>query len=266
MNSQAGDKDAVTNGAPRGGSGPAAAGFILALLSLIAAAASGLGNRAGAWDFRTGFVVLRSAAFGAALASLISLIGLLASFRKKGFYTCLSAAGLILGLMVLYVPLRYWRAAHAVPPIHDITTDTDNPPKFVAILPLRKGPFINPSEYGGPGAALLQRAAYPDIRPLVLPVDRDRAFDYALAAARKLHWTIIGSDANEGRIEATDTTFWFGFKDDIVVRITPVSPKSSRIDLRSVSRVGRSDIGKNAQRVRKYLKAISGMQGEGGNA
>jgi uncharacterized protein (DUF1499 family) len=80
-----------------------------------------------------------------------------------------------------------------------------------------------------------------------------------VSAARSLGWQVIDANEKEGRIEATDTTFWFGFKDDIVVRITPTAG-GSRIDVRSVSRVGRSDLGTNAKRVRGYLKKIQQLE------
>ena len=79
-----------------------------------------------------------------------------------------------------------------------------------------------------------------------------------MAAARKIGWVIVDANAAEGRIETTDTTFWFGFKDDIVIRITPAD-HGSRVDIRSVSRVGKSDVGTNAKRIRKYLKELKQM-------
>ena len=130
----------------------------------------------------------------------------------------------------------------------------DNPPKFVSLLPQRKL-AVNKFEYGGPEVAAKQRVAYPDIVPLELPLSPMEAFKLALAAARDLDWRVIDASEQEGRIEATDTTFWFGFKDDIVVRVAPTA-RGSRIDVRSVSRVGRSDVGANAKRIREFLKII----------
>ena len=138
--------------------------------------------------------------------------------------------------------------------IHDITTDTETPPAFVAILPLRAG-VPNSVEYGGPELAAQQRTGYPDLGPLTLQIPPTQAFTHALTAARAMGWEIAASEATEGRIEATDTTFWFGFKDDVVVRITPAGG-GSRIDVRSVSRVGKSDIGTNAKRITEYLRRI----------
>src|SRR5260221_4041 len=146
-----------------------------------------------------------------------------------------------------------WKGSR-VPAIHDITTDTIQPPPFLAILPLRAG-ALNPVDYGGPDVAAKQQQAYPDIGPLVLNVPPARAFNRALAAAKAKGWDIIASDPAGGRIEATDTTFWFGFKDDVVVRVTP-QPTGSRVDIRSLSRVGGGDLGANAARIRTFLASV----------
>jgi uncharacterized protein (DUF1499 family) len=144
--------------------------------------------------------------------------------------------------------------AKRVPPIHDITTDTDRPPEFVAVLP-RRADAPNGVEYEGAEIARQQREAYPDIGPLRLPLAPGEAFARALAAARASGWEIVGADSAAGRIEATATTAWFGFKDDVVVRIAP-EEGGSRVDVRSVSRVGKSDVGANAERIRKYLARL----------
>ena len=67
---------------------------------------------------------------------------------------------------------------------------------------------------------------------------------------------LVAAEAADGRIEATDTTFWFGFKDDVVVRVQPAD-NGSRIDVRSESRVGKSDVGTNARRIRAYLAKLA---------
>jgi len=230
-------------------------GFILAVLAVLAAMLAGFGSRWGLWYFRTGFVILRWAAYVGIAAALASLIGALLTrptTLRRGFL--FSIFGLVIGILVFGVPWCYWRTAQRVPAIHDITTDMENPPRFASVLPLRKT-ALNPSEYGGPEIAIKQRAAYPDVVQAALSVPPDKAYERALAAARKMGWVIVDANAAEGRIEATDTTFWFGFKDDIVIRITPAD-HGSRVDIRSVSRVGKSDVGMNAKRIRKYLKEL----------
>ena len=159
-----------------------------------------------------------------------------------------------IGMAVLWVPWNWRRTAESVPPIHDITTDTGNPPEFVDILPLRAD-APNPAAHEGDSIAAIQRAAYPDVQPLALDLPPDRAFEAALEAARSMGWEIVAAEPDQGRIEATDTTFWFGFEDDVVIRVTPAAG-GSRVDVRSVSRVGRSDVGTNAKRIREYLDEL----------
>jgi uncharacterized protein (DUF1499 family) len=230
-------------------------GFILAVLAALAAMLAGFGSRWGLWYFRTGFVILGWAAYAGIAAVLVSLIGAMLTWRttlRRGFL--ISIFGIAIGILVFGVPWCYWRTAQHVPAIHDITTDTENPPRFISILPLRKN-APNSSEYGGPEIAAKQRAAYPDLVPAALSAPPDKAYEQALAAARKMGWVIVDANAAERRIEGTDTTFWFGFKDDIIIRIIPVD-HGSRVDIRSVSRVGKSDVGMNAKRIRKYLKEL----------
>ena len=146
------------------------------------------------------------------------------------------------------------RTAQQVPPIHDITTDTQE------ASALRRHPAVQEecSQLRRVRRAVIaaqQQAAYADLRPLVLNVSLEQAFSKALATARDMGWEIVEAKPAEGRIEATDTTFWFGFKDDVVVRVVPAD-QGSRIDVRSVSRVGKSDVGTNAGRIRAYLERM----------
>jgi hypothetical protein len=214
--------------------------FLLALLAGIVLLVVGPGYRLQRWDFRPAFTLMRGAAYGGLVALVLSLLGGVLARRggpRRGF--SLALAGSLLGLLVFGFPWHWGRTAQRVPPIHDITTNTETPPAFVAILPLRAG-APNPAEYGGAEIAAQQRAGYPDIGPLILQTPPQRAFERALTAARDMGWEVVSADATGGRIEATATTFWFGFKDDVVVRVTPVGG-GSRIDVRSVSRVGRGD-------------------------
>jgi uncharacterized protein (DUF1499 family) len=233
----------------------ASAGVALALLAGLALLVAGPGHRFGLWSFGTAFALIRWAAYGGIAAALVSAAALiLAPMRgqRRGMFRAL--AGLIVGLITVGVPSYYLYAARSVPPIHDISTDTEDPPAFETILPLR-AQAPNPATYGGPAVAAQQRAAYPDIAPADYPVDTQAAFEAALAAARELGWTVVAMDEAAGRIEAIDRTFWFGFVDDIVIRVRPTDA-GSRVDIRSVSRVGVSDIGTNAARVRAFLAAL----------
>jgi uncharacterized protein (DUF1499 family) len=229
--------------------------FALAVVSAGAGLASGWGTRWGLWHFKTGFTLLTWAAYGALIAGLLGLIALVVN-RSSAKAVFFAVASIVLAIVVAGIPWQMKQRAQHVPMIHDITTDTENPPSFVAILPLRQD-ASNPSEYGGKAVAAQQLKAYPDVRPLTLPVPPDVAFAKALRAARDAGWDVVESRPDQGRIEATDTTLWFGFKDDIVVRVS-AGDGGSRIDVRSVSRVGKSDVGTNATRIRHYLSRIQG--------
>jgi uncharacterized protein (DUF1499 family) len=223
-------------------------GLTLSLFGAALLLAGPLGSRVGLWSFIVGFLML-------ALSLLLALTGaslsLVAGIRTGQWAA--AAAGIIVGLAVVAVPSAVIVSARGKPPIHDITTDPDNPPPFVAILPLRAG-AANPPEYAGSEVAAQQRRAYPDIQPLVLRATTGEAFDRVLATVRDLGWDVVANDRAAGRIEAVDTTFWFGFKDDVVIRITAgTSEGSARIDVRSKSRVGVGDVGTNARRVRTLL-------------
>jgi uncharacterized protein (DUF1499 family) len=122
------------------------------------------------------------------------------------------------------------------------------------LLPSRAGASV-PATYPGAETAAKQQGAYPHVRPLDLPVPPAVAFARALDAAKEMGWHIEAVDPATGRIEATATTPWFGFRDDVVIRVAP-TPAGSRIDVRSVSRVGKSDLGTNAKRIRAYLAKL----------
>ena len=232
-------------------------GFALAVAAAVAAVAAGLGSRAELWTFRGGFTILRWAAWGGLAAAAISLLGLILAFggRRNGSALLLGALGLVIGLVTAWIPWSWKQRAEQVPPIHDISTDLTDPPPFEAILPLRAA-AANPSEYGGDSIALQHREGYPELGPLTVDAPPEAVFLRALDAAREMGWEIVESDPERGRIEATATTAWFGFKDDVVVRIRPEAG-GSRIDVRSVSRVGRSDVGTNARRIEEFLELLA---------
>ena len=226
---------------------------LLGLVAAVLVLAAGPGTRFGLWNYRTGFSALRWGAYAGLAAAAVAVLLLIIRPRSGGVIPLV--LGLVLGLGAAFVPWRWMQQARRVPPIHDITTDLDRPPKFVAILPLRAG-APNPAAYGGSEVADAQRRSYPDIKPLLLSVPAGAAYKQALASARGMGWELVASDSTAGRIEATATTPWFGFKDDVVVRVRPEG-SGSRIDVRSVSRVGKSDVGANAQRIRTYLADVA---------
>jgi uncharacterized protein (DUF1499 family) len=228
----------------------AAAVFALLLLLL-----SGPGTKNDWWNWRVGLVMYQVAAYvGLASAAVALLLVFLMAHPKHRAYPWVPISAVCLGLLAAAPPMIFKARASRVPPIHDITTDTQDPPAFATLAAVREqGP--NKSAYGGPEIAAQQLKAYPEIKPKSLPVPPAEAVQKAIDAARSLGWQIAASDAAAGRIEATDTTGWFGFKDDVVIRVRPQA-QGSVIDVRSASRVGRSDVGKNAERVREFLDKL----------
>jgi uncharacterized protein (DUF1499 family) len=230
-------------------------GAILAALALLAALLAGTGARLDVWTFTTGFKLLRWGTIVALAALALSLAALyITVFRRRRRGTSLALLGVVLAVTTVTPPLLWLQRARTVPMIHDISTDTDNPPRFQALLSLRRN-AANSADYGGSNIARLQHQAYPDIKPALFARDPRQVFAAALAVAREMGWQIIASDEPDGRIEATDTTFWFGFTDDIVIRIGEEN-MATRVDVRSLSRVGRSDVGTNARRIGDFLAAL----------
>ena len=230
----------------------AVAAVLVAALMVVGA---GPAYRVQVLDLRGSFTLVRWGAWlglGAGLAALAGAWLTRPGTQRRGF--ALALAGVAVGATTFAVPFVLYQGGRAAPPIHDITTDTDRPPPFVAMVPLRSN-APNGVDYGGEAIAKQQRDAFPDIAPVVVAEPPAKAFERALAAARDLGWAIVAAVPQDGRLEATDTTAWFGFKDDIVVRVTPEGA-GSRIDVRSVSRLGKSDLGKNAKRVRAYLARL----------
>jgi uncharacterized protein (DUF1499 family) len=226
----------------------------MAPLSAAMLIASGYGARFGVWDYRFGFQLVRWSPYAGLATAALALVALAIRRLRSGHAAALAVA-LAVGIAVAYLPWQWREEARAAPPINDIATDTANPPAFVAVVPLRAGSPV-PTDYPGADVAAKQLSAYPDIRPVELPLPPAAAFARALDVAKAFGWEIAAADAQGGRIEATATTPWFGFRDDVVIRVTPTA-SGSRIDIRSLSRVGRGDLGTNAKRVRAFLAKIA---------
>lgn len=232
----------------------ALAGLSLATLGGLALGAAGVGYRDGWWPLSTAFSIFKWGAYGGAAGAASGVAGALMGRSER---RTLSAGmlGVVVGSLVWVGPWRWQQTARTVPRIHDITTDLADPPAFVAILP-RRANAPNKAVYGGPAVAAAQRIGYPDIAPAMLTRPSERAFSDAEQVARAMKWEVVSSDLAHGLIEATDTTPWFGFKDDVVIRVRP-SAGGSRVDVRSVSRVGGSDVGTNARRIREFLRRLT---------
>jgi uncharacterized protein (DUF1499 family) len=224
---------------------------ICAALELLA----GPGYRLGWWPLGTGIQTMRWAATAALAAGAMALAATLCAARfGTRRSVLLGLAGIVLALAAAGPPFYLGWKVGRLPHIHDISTDTVNPPRFVAVLPLRAG-APNSTEYDA-AVATEQREGYPDIAPLLLDVPPARAFERAQRVADSMGWDVVAIAPQAMRIEATATTLLFGFKDDVVIRVA-AQGSGSRVDMRSLSRVGGSDFGVNAERVRDYLRRLA---------
>ena len=247
--------------------------FVCALLLLLILVTGPLGYKFDLVPLRPSLYSLVIAAAGGGLVFLVSL-GFLCVAIKNGLV--LDRTWLIVTLVLAILPVVIMVpqivTARTVPPIHDITTDTANPPEFIALHEIRvKSP--NGADYGAsenwPADKLMQKQAeaYPEIQPLMSDLSQAEALARSeqvlegmgleLAPANgdaMQHET--GATAHSKQVEATATTFWFGFKDDVIVRVTS-APGGSRVDLRSMSRLGQSDVGANAARIREFTRRFN---------
>jgi uncharacterized protein (DUF1499 family) len=232
-------------------------GFGLAVIALILLAAAPFGWRAGWWPYGVSLQkFLPYAAYTAIAGGVISALALIFGRRALGGRgLAMAVAGLVAGVGVAGVPLYWNHVRTSVPPINDITTDTSNPPTYSAVLTARAAEDSNPVTYD-PKTAPQQKKAYPDIAAVILPLQPVDAFTKALAAAKAMKgWTIVASDPATGHIEASQTSYWMHFTDDVVIRVAK-DEDGSRVDIRSHSRHGRGDFGVNAARVRAYIATL----------
>jgi uncharacterized protein (DUF1499 family) len=225
--------------------------FILACVAALIVASAGPLHRYLGLDveaviaiFRYGFYI----AIAAAALGLATVVPARPGGRRRGFVA--AALAIVIGVVTAYTPVDWFLRAQRLPELNDVSTDIANPPALVVTAQLRRG-APNPPAYPGASAGVLQRAAV----PVVLPVPPAEAFKRVDKAAMAMDWEVVARAPDEGRLEAVATSEWFGFRDDIVVRIRP-DGTGSRVDIRSKSRVGESDLGANARRIRAFIARL----------
>ncbi|MBF0659723.1 DUF1499 domain-containing protein [Psychrobacter sp. NG25] len=192
------------------------------------------------------------------IAALVLLV-IQVIFKRKTVSIASAAIAVIFSTIAIALPLGMMTTAKNVPPIHDISTDLMNPPEFVAIAPLRAD-APNPVEYAGTEAAEQQRTAYPDLQTLTYSQSESELVEASRQAVENLGWELVNTDADKGIVEATETTAWFGFKDDVIIRVTD-NDSERLVDIRSKSRIGKSDLGKNAARIHSFIEELDKVLG-----
>lgn len=232
--------------------GLASGSFGLAIIGLLVA---GVGLTLARFDMIAKMQGFMSMLGGGAVCAAAIAIGLLALLLGRGGRGARQKRALLAVLIALPLVLFLGTKpsmAEGIPPIHDITTDLDNPPQFVT-LPLRKdnrAGLASEAEY-----RTLHQKAYGDLRSIMVRGPVAQATEKAAKVAKDMGWTIVTVDPAKGVVEATDAVSYIRFYDDVVIRVTPVEG-GSRVDVRSVSRVGVSDLGVNAKRIRAFMSAM----------
>lgn len=240
----------------RGGQWPAIITGLACVLLVLAALLMGGAGPAYRWGLLSlgdAFSLLRYGAYAAIGAAVVGALALITAALCRRFQPALLSGLVLVGVAaMLAMPYLHWQRAQQAPPIHDITTDTEDPPAFEALAAAREA-APNAVDYPGEATARQQREAYPDIQPLHLEISPPMALSAAEAVVLDHGWELV--EVTDTTIEATATTTWFGFKDDVVIRLTETED-GMRIDMRSASRLGRGDMGTNAARIRDYLEVL----------
>lgn len=236
---------------------------VSAVVAVLLLVAGPLGYKFGLSPLQPSLVSLLLALFAGALVVLLSIIMVIVS-QVKGLARNrnLTLVSLVVAAIPIVVMVPQIMAAQSVPAIHDISTDTADVPEFVEIVALR-AEAPNDLEYGMENIpadehAQLQREAYPDVVTLESTLNVADAVNRAADVLKAQGHDVVNVDPQAGIVEGTATTFWFGFKDDMVVRVRPDGDGGSIVDMRSVSRVGQSDVGANAARILAFLDEFGG--------
>lgn len=231
-------------------------GLCLAVVAAVLVLLSPIGYRLGWWGVAVALreLVKWSVYLGLAAFVLSAVTLLIGAIRGTAGTATVAVAGLVVSLAASAYPLYQYGKVNRLPRIHDITTDTERPPEFVALAEARKQ-SPNGLAYKGAEIAVQQKQAYPRIGPLDSKLAPADLYAKTEAAMRALGLRIVDARADQGRIEASTTSVFYGFTDDMVARIE-ARESGSRLDLRSMSRVGLSDVGVNAQRIQALLDAL----------
>ena len=243
-----------SSGAARVGSRLVVVGLLVAVASAAAMVFSGIGYRLDLYHFRVGFMILRWAFWFALAGAILSVAGIIIARGRPRTTLIAAIVGIAVGVVAAAIPWNWKQTAESLPYIHDISTDTANPPEFVAAAGLRR-PGDHPVTYDGKEVADLQQKAYPDLATLTTRASSEKVFQAAKATIAAMDMQLVDADPAQGRIEANQASLLYGFTDDMVVRIA-TGADGTKVDVRSKSRVGRSDLGQNAKRIRVFLAKL----------
>ena len=233
--------------------------LIGAVIGAVLLLMGGLGTRLGMWSYNGGFTVASGGILLASAGFFLGVIGYVVALRKglNRERSSILIALVICTILLVQAGIQM-NALASVPAIHNISTDTQDPPAFDALVAVRAAEGANPLVYDANVLAEPQRQAYPWVQTLELPTNSGILLNEAVSVLEDMGLAVVNVSAEQGIIEATATTFWFGFKDDVVIRVRESAVGGSVIDVRSVSRSGQSDLGVNAKRIGTILQGLRG--------
>ena len=220
--------------------------LVIAFITLLLLPISALGTRLDFWPYTIGLLLMAISLLGGLFIEIVCAIWLLQKPKPANKSALRKASVLALPPLLLAASLLRGFTGDTL--IHDISTDRNTPPTFAHAIKLRNTES-NDLNYTSAKASA-QFKLYPDIKPLNNHLNKEQNFTKALSVAQTLNWKITDQQVDTGHIEAVDETFWFGFKDDIVIRA---------VDIRSVSRVGKGDLGANSQRIRLFIDTFENL-------
>jgi hypothetical protein len=241
------------------------------LLAAIIAAVAVLSVRTGLANFSAGLETMAASVTLAAIALMLALVWLAAALRhNRGDGKRAGMAALLGSLLLLYVPLHSVYEGLLAPPIHDATTNPEDPPRFVALA--KRPPGANSTVFDA--AALIDYRGehntvsymlheyYANLTKPLQPImvtgkPTGKMFWRCFNTAKKLGWRIVDYNEAEGRIEATATSFWFAQVSDIVIRVRSAGTLGARFDMRAESETGARDFGHNLELMKTYRAALN---------
>jgi uncharacterized protein (DUF1499 family) len=231
----------------------------IAIFSLVLAIVAGVGHRFFGMATPVLLSLLLVAFAGAMIGLALAFVASVRIWRNGGTGVARILVAFVIGLAMIAWPLSLYPEFNRLPMLCDVTTDTADPPSFITLASVRNGTAANGVTYK-PVFAARQHKAYPDIEPMLVNRSIEETFDLVADAVRRQRMRIVretqpAEQNGEGSLEAVDRTLIMGFSDDVAVRVTRTS-SGSRVDIRSASRYGRHDLGRNAQRVRDLMREI----------
>ncbi len=227
--------------------------FWITLLVFLSFPLAGIGTRLAWWNYAVGLTAVKWLVYVAVIFLIFAVITFAMSFTTKGAVNRRSNLWAVLFCLIPVSMVGHqYLLMKKLPVIHDITTDTKNPPKFMENIHGR-GSESNSLQYAGEKIAAQQQSAYPNVQPIITETNAEKSYIRVLRLVKRNSWEIVDANPSKGTLEAVATTFWFGFKDDVSIRVMPEG-SGARVDIRSVSRVGKSDVGTNAKRIEQFAK------------